>query len=848
MTVPPSPGISHALALERARRVSGVRYELTLTVPEQKNEPIKGRETIYFALSDATSPVVVDFSQAADHVLALSVGGKPVPIESVRGHLVIPVDALRRGDNALSIEFVAGDLPLNRNDEFFYSLFVPARASEAFPCFDQPDLKASMVLTLDIPAGWQAVANGFERSRETTGNRATVRFAPTQPLPTYLFGFAAGRFAIEVGQRRGRTYRMYHRETDTAKVARNKDALFDLHDQSMQWLEDYTARQYPFEKLDFILIPAFQFSGMEHAGAMLYNASSLLLDETATQEQELARANTIAHETAHMWFGDLVTMRWFDDVWLKEVFANFMAAKIVNPSFPNIDHELRFLLAHYPSAYDVDRTADPNPIHQALDNLNEAGSLYGNVIYDKAPIVMRQLETILGADVLRDGLREYLSRYAFSNATWTELVQILDAKTPEDLASWSQVWVEEPGRPTITTDAKIVAGQVASLAFTQSDPAGRSRLWNQRLQLALGYENGTRFSPLLMNSASVEAKSARGVPAPLYVLANGEGVGYGLFRLDERTRTYLLDHLPGIGDALTRGTAWVTLWDEMLEGDVAPRRLIDLALAALPVEREEQNVQRILGYLHEAYWLFLNDADRKVVAPRVEQALRSGMSQASGRSLKAAYFNAFRRTAQTAPALKYLERVWRRQESIPGLTFAETDFIAMAQELAVRGVTGSDAIVAEQIQKTENPDRKARLGFVAPALSADQAARDRFFASLSNVDNRRHEPWVIDALTYLHHPLRASQAERYIRPSLELLVDIQRTGDIFFPYRWTDATLSGHNSPAAAALVAAYLDEHRDLPRRLRQIIEQTGDTLKRASRIVTAPKSDPRPPTRAAE
>ena len=127
-----------------------------------------------------------------------------------------------------------------------------------------------------------------------------------------------------------------------------------------RWLEDYTGIPYPFGKFDFVLIPSFQFGGMEHAGAILYNAASLMLDESATQNQLLERASIIAHETAHMWFGDLVTMRWFNDVWMKEVFANFMAAKIVNPSFPQVNHELRFLLAHYPAAYQVDRTAGTN--------------------------------------------------------------------------------------------------------------------------------------------------------------------------------------------------------------------------------------------------------------------------------------------------------------------------------------------------------------------------------------------------------------------------------------------------------------------------------------------------------
>ena len=232
------------------------------------------------------------------------------------------------------------------------------------------------------------------------GSAVTTRFAETEPLSTYLFSFVVGDFKVETAERNGRTFRMFHRETDAAKVARNKDAIFDLHARAIAFMEEYTGIPYAFGKFDFVVIPAFQFGGMEHAGKILYNASSLLLDESATQNQFLGRASVISHETAHMWFGDLVTMRWFNDVWMKEVFANFMAAKIVNPSFPEVNHDLRFLYAHYPAAYEVDRTAGTNAIRQPLDNLNEAGSLYGAIIYQKAPVIMRHLEALLGADVV----------------------------------------------------------------------------------------------------------------------------------------------------------------------------------------------------------------------------------------------------------------------------------------------------------------------------------------------------------------------------------------------------------------------------------------------------------------
>jgi aminopeptidase N len=829
---PPTEGVSQTLASERAANISSVRYALSLNIPSKKEEPVRGAASVRLVLNER-APLIFDFAQPAAKISSITANGQAVAIRSEHGHLVVPGESLTRGENLVDIAFTAGDEALNRHDEFLYSLFVPARASQAFPCFDQPDIKGSLSLSLEIPAAWAAVSNAPEIGRETSGDRATVRFGRTAALPTYLFGFAAGRFSVERGERNGRAFHMYHRETDAGKFAANREAIFDLHQQAIDWLETYTDRKYPFQKLDFVLLPAFQFSGMEHAGAIFYNAPFLLLDKTATQNEHLRRASLIAHETAHMWFGDLVTMRWFDDVWLKEVFANFMAAKIVNPAFPNIDHELRFFLQHYPSAYDVDRTAGTNPIRQTLDNLKDAGSLYGPIIYQKAPIVMRQLEQMLGPDVLRDGLREYLTRFAFGNATWTDLIEILDARTSEDLAAWSRAWVEQAGRPTIATNLETANGKVSRLFFTQSDPRGRPLRWNQQLQAALGYEHGARITTVKMDGPSVEVPRVGDLPPPNYVLANGEGTGYGLFVLDDRSRQFFLNHLSEIGDGLTRGIAWVTLWDDMLEGKTEPRQLFDLALRTLLLEPEELNVERILAYTHDAFWRYLTDQERAAAAGRLEQALREGIARAATTSLKSAYFAAFRRTATTPDGIAYLERVWRRQEQIPGLTFAETDFIDMAQELAVRHAAGADAILAEQHARISNPDRKARFAFVMPALSPDTQRRDEFFASLARVENRQHERWVADGLRYLNHPTRRSHAERYIKPSLDMLQEIQRTGDIFFPLDWTNAVLGGHNSTTAAETVTSFLSAHEDYPPRLRQVIEQNADQLLRAARIL---------------
>jgi aminopeptidase N len=498
-------------------------------------------------------------------------------------------------------------------------------------------------------------------------------------------------------------------------------------------------------------LPAFQFGGMEHAGAISYNANGLFLDESATQSQKLGRASVISHETAHMWFGDLVTMRWFNDVWLKEVFANLMAAKMVNPAFPELNHELRFYLAHYRSAYNVDRTDGANAIRQKLANLNEAGTMYGPIIYQKAPIVMRELEEILGEINFRDGLREYLKRYSFGNATWDDLLGILDRRTPRDLAEWGRRWIDTPGRPVVRA----------------TRPGLRA---------------------------------------------------YGAIPL----RREYLQTLPTLQDPVERAVAWSNVWEGFLDGKVPAKELHALGLRLLPKETDELNVQRFLGDLVRLTWM----SDGSVGT--TEEALRSGVMAAKSRSLRSAYFQAFRDIAQSEEALAWLRRVWLREEKIEDLPFSENDECRLALELAVRG----QDVLAAQLARIRNADRRAQFQFVMPALSADPAVRDAWFASLRERGNRVREPWVLEGLSYMHHPLRTGASEKYLPAALGMLREIQATGDIFFPQRWMNTTLANYRTPSAARVVREFvLQLPADYPDRLRKTILVAADDLYRFSR-----------------
>lgn len=842
-TAAPAAGVPLDVATRRAATIFDLRYDLNLTIPKAVAEPITGTTRITFDLRDNTTPLVIDFETSRDHVNSVATNGAPAVFQYVNGHIVLPNTALKVGRNEVTVAFTAGNEPLNRSADFLYALFVPARARQAIPVFDQPDLKARWTLSLQHPPEWKAVSNGAAVGGAVSGVRGNgasdpsptrVRFAETEPLSTYLFSFVVGDFKVEEAARNGRAFRMFHRETDAAKVARNKDAIFDLHASALAFLEKYTAIPYAFDKFDFVLIPAFQFGGMEHAGKILYNASGLMLDESATQNQMLGRASVIAHETAHMWFGDLVTMRWFNDVWMKEVFANFMAAKIVNPSFPNVNHDLRFLLAHYPAAYEVDRTPGANPIRQVLTNLNEAGQMYGAIIYQKAPIMMRHLEALLGEDSFRDGLREYLDKHKFANATWTDLIAVLDQRTPADLRAWSQVWVEQPGRPVITTTLGVEGGKIAQLAFAQRDTWKRGTRWPQELRVTLGYAGGPKTFRARIEGDRVYVREAVGLPAPLYVLPTGEGWAYGGFELDKTSLAWLSTSLPSIGDPLTRGAAWVTMWDALLDGAVTPAAFLDLAAAALPKESDEQLTSRVLGYAGNAWWRFLPAEERTKRATGFEQLLRKGLANASTTSQKAAWFGALRTVSLTPPTVGWLRRVWAKRENVPGLPLAEADYSTLALELAVREVDGWKAVLTEQLGRIENPDRKGRFEFVMPALSADPGEREQWFKSLADLKNRRREPWVLEGLNYLHHPLRARASAGYVAPSLDMLWEIQKTGDIFFPKRWLDATLGGYNSPEVAGMVRQFLSSlPPNYPERLKNITLQSADELFRADAVL---------------
>lgn len=762
-------GVSSSLACYRAKYLTDVRYSLEFDLTAEGGE-VSSHDTVCFH-SSGRRKIVLDFKVPAQNLRSVEVNGKVIDAVFEKEHIIIPRKYICRGENTVNIDFIAGEQSLNRRDEFLYTLLVPDRARTLFPCFDQPDIKAEFRLALKVPQSWTAVSNTGIVSRQELDSSTVYTFAQTQPLSTYLFSFVAGRFERLVETRDGRTVSMYHRETDPDRIAQSPE-IFKLVFDSMDWMEDYTGIPYPFDKYDFIVIPDFQYGGMEHTGATLYNDRRIFLSNHPTTEELLERASLIAHETAHMWFGDYVTMRWFDDVWTKEVFANWFAARIMRPLFPSVNHTLSDLKDLYAPAYLEDRTRGSNAIWRPLDNLQDAGLIYCNIIYDKAPVVMDKMAGVIGEQAFREGLREYLTRYGYSNASWDELVEILDSRTETDLREWSDVWIKESGMPAYS--GTVTDGV---LEIIQCDPAGRSVVWQQDLK--------------------------HDVAEGRYWIPNIDGKGYGWFRPDSGSIGYIMTNWSG-WEETERMSLLMTLYENSVRDVLDRNTFIEWCSIEMMTEQSPLILSSLISYA-------ASESHRGGEGhPGLTASLRGiATDSAKDHESRLIAFREYFKSVCTEEQLQELYSIWKCSAAFPGLELGERDFTDLACQLMVALPDSASVIASIQSERITNPDRKDTFAMLCKAASPDKDIRNALFRSFfESPENRRPESRVLSALALLCHRDRHDEAIGYIIPSLDALGEIQRTGDIFFPASWCRVLLENQHNDEAGEIVDDWIASH----------------------------------------
>ncbi len=820
-------GVSRELAAYRVRHVYDVHYDLFFRIPDNKNEAVTGTAKIYFKPLKARHGLIIDFQPGEDYIHAIKINGTDADYSIMNGHIYLDANGfVPRQENIVEIDFTSSDQALNRSDDFMYTLFVPDRASTAFPCFDQPDIKATFDLTLDIPGNWTAISNGPLTSDDQGESINRFSFSLADPISTYVFAFAAGEFSYASKTMDDFTINILHRETDEEKTERNISDIFDQHFHALKWMEEYTGIDYPYEKFDMVILPGFQYSGMEHPGAIWYRDTRLLLDENPPITRQISKASLIAHETAHMWFGNLVTMEWFDDVWLKEVFAGFMADKMVEEMFPEVNHQLQFMTSHYPKAYSIDRTRGTHPIKQELENMKMAGTLYGPIIYNKAPIIFRQLEEIMQPAGFRAAVREYLSAFSHGNADWDDLVTIFDKHSDKNISNWSNAWVYGKGMPVITYNIQSESDGFL-LMVDQESPKSESQPF---LQYLSGYllVNGQLFSTNFFMeeghrfTRQFEIKSRPGV-----VQLNARAMGYGFFEMDNEEIDFAIANIHRIENEDIRTALYLNIHENFLNGNINVHLYFDFVLDALWYETSQQLQNYLLSNLEQVCLNFLPYEDESLYRGKANYILWNSLLKDDIQA-KELFFESWVKLARGQESLNQMIQIYDNDLKIEGFNLSEQNRSQLALEIAMRSPENSD-ILQKELDRQENPYRKRRLEFILPAVSQNKEERDGFFHNLKQAENRNPEPWVLDALYFLHHPLHEGQGKDYISESLFLLEEIQKTGDIFFPQNWLQATLRNYNDPEVVEMVNQYLIENPGLPENLKLKVYQAADILFRS-------------------
>ena len=792
-------GVSLQLAQKRKSCIKKLEYTLFFSIPEDRDKAVEGNVGISFSI-DSPQETIIDFRELTG-VKEVFVNGRTTEFGLRDEHIIIPASSLQKGHNNIEVAFTPAEQSLNRNEEFLYTLLVPDRARTLFPCFDQPDLKATFNLTLEVPADWCAISNTSVVEESEGNNRRRIIFNATEPLSTYLFSFVAGEFKKETYSDGKHTFAAYYRETDPKRIAQ-LPVIFGQIADALEWMEEYTGVPYPFAKYDFIILPGFQYGGMEHTGATLYNDTQLFLGEHPTADEELRRMQLIAHETAHMWFGDLVTMQWFNDVWTKEVFANYFASRMTEPQFPDINHRLSWLKSIVTPSLSEDRTTGGTAIRQPLDNMRNAGLIYNNIIYDKAPVMLEKLVEIMGEKAFREGIHEYLTEFAYGNATWDNLIALLDKRSDADLAAFSDTWVNRRGMPHIAMSINN-----DTLTVRQRDSYGRALLWQQKFGATLigkerSHINIEITDTLLRIPLEQEAE---------YILPNSDGKGYGYFIYDNNSLEWMLANWHTIDDDVCRQAQLMNLHEGYQHGALSGEKWLASLAEGLKNERNALITSTLCSYLYEPFVECGTEYESRLLKVAGEHPLASCRQQLMRTLISAA-------TSPAACAEIY--NIWE-QRSNPLLN--ENDYTNMAYELALRFPERQKGIIATQRERITDPDRLRQFDFISRATDADTKEQEKLFHSLLKAENRRIEPWALRTLGYLCHHTRTAQAVKYIRPGLEAMQEIQRTSDIFFPQSWARTLLKEHRSHEARNAVKQFLSDDPDYPQLLKNKILQAA-------------------------
>ncbi|QKV69161.1 aminopeptidase N [Streptomyces harbinensis] len=854
----PGENLTRDEAGARSRLLTVHGYELVLDVreaagpaPASGPRTFRSTTTIRFSAREDGADTFADL--IAPHVHSVTLNGESLNVDRVFDGSRIRLDGLR-AENELIVD---ARCAYSRTGEglhhftdpedgetYLYTQYEPADARRVFANFEQPDLKAPYDVTVLAPEGWTVLANGAATGASAPPEGGGVRhtFATTKPISTYITAILAGPYH-HVRDHYSRTFDDGTTlEIPLGALCRkglakhfDPEEIFATTKAGLDFFHDHFDFPYPFGKYDQAFVPEYNLGAMENPGLVTFREEYVFRGRT-TRASYQARANTLLHEMAHMWFGDLVTMEWWDDLWLKESFADFMGAYASHGATRFDEAWITFANRRKAWAYRADQLPSTHPITADIRDLQDAKLNFDGITYAKGASVLKQLVAYAGEEAFLEGARRYFKRHAYGNTRLSDLLSVLTETSGRDMAEWARAWLQTAGLNSLTPQVRYDAdGRIAELAVEQDAPEEHPTLRPHRVQIGLYRLDGGRLVRYARAGADVTGArtvvdALAGAERPELVLVNDEDLTYCKTRFDAASLDTLRRHLGDIEDPLARALCWSALWNLTRDALLPAADFLELVRRFGGAETQIGVLQMVLTWADSALEWYLPRARREAEAVRLAEAARAELRRAEpGSDHQLAWARFFAGRAVTDADFGLLEGLLSGKERIAGLVVDQELRWTMLLPLAAHGRAGEAELADELTRDDTASGRRHQVRCLAarPSAEVKEAAWEQVVES-DALSNALVEATIDGFARPGQDALLAPFTDRYFAAiervwrerSIEIGMAVVR--GLFPGLQQERATLDATD---------AWLAAHQDAAPALRRLVQEQRDDLHRALR-----------------
>ena len=826
-------------AVVRAGRVGPIAYDIALELTREQ-ATYRGDVRLSFTVR-GTEDLFLDFRGGTLELL--EVNGTPVERPERPGARIVLPGRLLAPETRVRVVY---ENDYDRNGDGFhrfvdpvdgevyvYSNFEPFEAHRLFPCFDQPDIKGTLAIRVTVPATWAVISNSpVEAVDEAPDERRTHRFATTPPISTYLAAVIAGPYVGVHAEHRGIPLGIWSRRSIAPFV--DADEVFAITGQGLDYYADLFARPYPFAKYDQLFVPEFNAGAMENAGAVTFTERHVFRDPP-TETQRLGRAETILHELAHMWFGDLVTMRWWDDLWLNESFATYVS-NLALAEATRFEGAWRAFHADVKRwGYQADDRSTTHPISGIVIDTDATFYNFDGITYGKGAAVLKQLVAWVGRDAFVAGVRVYVERHAWGNASLADFLAALEQGSGRDLGDWARRWVETASLNTVAASWTSRDGRIERLELTQDAPDSHPTLRPHALEIALiraSHGGGTAVDvvPARIDGAEAWVEAAVGRAAPSLVFPNHGDHAYAKVVLDPESRASLRDLLPRLEDPLLRQLLWGSLWQMVRDGQHPSTAFLELVRDALPRETDDQIVEAVLDAAHGAITRYVPEVRRVAAARSFVATALAALPELPPGDLRRLWLRAAIGTLAHADDAALLAGLLDGMLDLPDVPVDQEMRWGIVTAASAFGLAGAPERIAGELAR-DPTDRGERFALTATVAASDAAAKAEAWARIhAGGYGSLHQTRA--AMAGFNHAHQAALLAPYVDAFFDAVAGIVAGHEHAFSNAYVGRLFPAYRvEPAIVGRARALAAAEGDRLPTLRRLLAEAADDLERAVR-----------------